>query len=159
MAIQVISYRCVLRNQLGQFISSTFNRDVLATRQPGSNTLTALVDALQDLKTGEKRTVSLRADQAYGFYDPKLVITRHREALDMSESVKVGDEIVYDSEKKAGVYRVVELSEDLVTLDGNHPLAGQDLVFEIEATNAREATASELEDETTPQKNDTVLFH
>lgn len=156
MAVQVISFRCVLKNQLGQIISSTFNRDVLTKAQEGSNNLSALVEALQDLKSGEKRRVCLKADQAYGFYDPKLVLTRARDQLMMSESVRVGDEIVYDSQGKRGVFRVTELDDESVTLDGNHPLAGQDLVFEVEATAAREATASDLEDEAEITKH---LYH
>lgn len=147
MAVQVISFRCVLKNQLGQVISSTFNQDVLTHSQSRSEKLNALGEALQNLRKGEKRRVCLRADQAYGYYRPELVITRRLEQLDMSEPVQVGERIIYDSNGKRGLYRVISVTADSVTLDGNHPLAGQDLVFEIEATAAREATPEEIEDE------------
>ncbi len=50
---------------------------------------------------------------------------------------------------KSGVqrgYRILELHSDLVSLDGNHPLAGQDLIFEIETLEARDATQQEIND-------------
>ncbi|MES2855009.1 MAG: FKBP-type peptidyl-prolyl cis-trans isomerase [Bdellovibrionota bacterium] len=146
MAIQVISFHCVLKDKLGRVISSTFNNGVMSSGGP--ETLKALSDGMQGLMKGEKRRISLSAEQAYGFYDPKLVVVRDIADVMMSAQVKVGESIVYETGGKRGVYHITELSGDSVTLDGNHPLAGQDLVFEIEAVDAREATVAEI-DETT----------
>lgn len=145
MAIQIVSYRCVLKNTLGQVISRTYSHNVIAANSPsGTNTLSALVDALKDLRAGETRHVCLRADQAYGFYDPKLVVVREIDGLDFSAPVTVGEEVAMVTGGKKRMMRVTEINDESVTLDGNHPLAGQDLVFEIEATEARDATAEEL---------------
>jgi FKBP-type peptidyl-prolyl cis-trans isomerase SlyD len=144
MAVQVVSFHCVLKDKSGRVISSTFNNEVL-TSGPGSHeTLKALSEGLQDLQKGERRSISLSAEQAYGFYQPDLVVIRPIDELSMSGPVIVGESIVYETNGKRGHYRVTEISLDSVTLDGNHPLAGQDLVFEIEALAAREATAAEL---------------
>lgn len=146
MAIQVVSFHCVLKNKLGRVISSTFNQNVMTDGPRDAETLTALVEALQDLEKGEKRKISLSAEQAYGFYNPKLVITCPLEDLSSGAPVKLGERVIYVKNGIRTSYRVIGVSSDIVTLDANHPLAGQDLVFEIEATEARDATLEELGD-------------
>ena len=145
MAIQVVSFNCVLKNNLGQVISSTFNQNVMtegAAETP--QVLQGLSDGLKDLQKGERRKVCLKAEEAYGFYNPQLVIVRPLEEIFTQGSLKRGEAINYVKDGKSNSYRVLEISSDSVTLDGNHPLAGQDLVFEIEALAAREATAEEI---------------
>lgn len=146
MAIQVVSFHCVLKNKLGRVISSTFNQNVMTDGPRDAETLTALVEALQDLEKGEKRKISLSAEQAYGFYNPKLVITCPLEDLSSGAPVKLGERVIYVKNGVRTSYRVIGVSAEIVTLDANHPLAGQDLVFEIEATEARDATLEELGD-------------
>ena len=146
MGIQVVSFHCVLKNKLGRIISSTFNQNVLTDGPRDAETLTALVEGLQDLEKGEKRKISLRADQAYGFYNPKLVITCPLEEMSTETPIKLGEKVTYVKNGKRTAYRVIGLSSESVTLDANHPLAGQDLVFEIEATEARAATLEEVGD-------------
>ena len=133
MAAHIISFNCVLKNRLGQIISNTSNREVLTSVGEGSQ-LKALSVALENLQPGEKRTVSISAKDAYGFYDPKLSITRLRKDLEGGEDLKLGENIKYFQDGKLASYRIAEANSVYVTLDGNHPLAGQDLVFEIEAT-------------------------
>ena len=146
MAIQVVSFHCVLKNKLGRVISSTLNQNVLTDGPRDAETLTALVEALQDLEKGEKRKISLRADQAYGYYNPKLVMTCLLDDLTVASPIKLGERVIYVKNGKRTSYRVIGISSDSVTLDANHPLAGQDLIFEIETTEAREATREELGD-------------
>lgn len=145
MSIQVISFRCILKNKLGQVISSTVNRDVMSNVEHQGEMLSGLVRGLQNLIKGEKRQINLGAKEAYGYYDPEKVITRRRDEINNGEHLKTGDQIMLNGasgERK--LVRVVEATAELVTLDGNHPLAGQDLVFEIEAIDARDATPEEI---------------
>lgn len=143
MAAQVISFNCVLKNRFGQVISCTTNRDVLATTgQHGQ--LKALAEALEKLQPGEKRTIVINAKEAYGFYNPKLSLIRNRFDLLGGESLNVGDVVNYVNDGNHALYRVVETNSQTVTLDGNHPLAGQDLVFEIEGMESRVATPEEV---------------
>lgn len=146
MAVQVLSFHCVLKDNLGRIISSTMNQNVFTDQSQGAQwNLTALMDELRDLRKGEKRRICLRADQAYGYYNPKLVIVRRHDDITVGDQpVRLGERVIYETEGKQGVFIVTDVNSDSVTLDGNHPLAGQDLVFEIEATEAREATLEEL---------------
>lgn len=146
MGIQVVSYRCTLKNRMGRVISSTVAQNVLIHPEAEHVPLKALSEALRDLKKGEKRQIFLRAQEAYGFYDPTLVMTRRLDGLEFAGSLKVDDVLNYVREGKAIRVRVTSVSPESVTLDGNHPLAGQDLIFEIQALDARDANPEEIDD-------------
>jgi FKBP-type peptidyl-prolyl cis-trans isomerase SlyD len=146
MRAQIISFRCELRNRTGDLISSTVNREVL-THAEGDEPamLPALVEGLRDLREGERRRILLTADRAYGFYDPKLVTECPRSDLSQGAELRMGDEVrgrIHSGRDQ--IYRVIGVSRHAVTLDGNHPLAGQDLVFDIETLEARDATDEDL---------------
>lgn len=146
MKAQVVSFHCVLKDITGRLISSTFNQDVIThTDGAQQQILHGLAQGLQNLKKGEKRRVVLSAEQAYGYYDPRLVIEIPRKRLDQGDRLKLGQQVQAQFHDGAlQMLRVISISRHRVILDGNHPLAGQDLVFEIEATDAREASAEEI---------------
>lgn len=150
MKAKIVSFNCILRSRVGnRFISSTFNHDVI-TSPNGSGAsseplLSGLADSLQDLKKGEKRRIFLTAQEAYGFYDPDLVRECARGEVSDGDRLEVGSEVLAraaSGERK--MFRVVEAKPGSVTLDANHPLAGMDLIFDIEATESREATSEEM---------------
>lgn len=147
MKAQIVSFHCVLKNKLGQVISSTFNRDVINQLEKGTTKLQGLVNGLQDVKKGEKRLIQVTADLAYGFYDPAFVFEVPRSELSQGSRLVVGNEVLTRSttDGHVRVFRVINTANDYVVLDGNHPLAGQDLIFDIEVTSAREALHEELE--------------
>ncbi len=151
MNAQIVSFHCVVKDKMGRVISSTFNQDILTYDGTQPEILSGLVRGLQDLKKGEKRKIEVRANEAYGFYDLRNVIHCSREALAGNSKVKLGDKVRIASDETQSLYRVTEIYGDEITLDANHPLAGQDLVFEIEATEARMATADEVRSAKTPE--------
>lgn len=144
MGVQIISYSCLLKNRMGRMISSTIVRDALLDPDNTQLPLKALSEGLRNIKKGEFREIFLRAHDAYGLYDPNLVITRAIDEDEFLAPLKINEKIIVIKDGKSTPMRVVQFSEDTVTLDGNHPLAGQDLVFEIQALEAREATKDEL---------------
>lgn len=141
MKAQIVSFHCILKTKLGKVVSSTFNNDVI-TLGGHPELLGGLVAGLQNLTKGEKRTIRVPAAQAYGFYDPSKVMMRPRE--DFATNLRLGSKITALKGEARMIFRVTDMSEEFVTLDGNHPLAGEDLVFEIEATAARDATDAEI---------------
>ncbi len=166
MKAQIVSFHCVLKDQLGRVISSSFNRDVLtqvleAPTNPNlrfpaevglshgtelsNEPLRGLVEGLQNLKKGEKRHILVKADRAYGFYDPELVLQVPRKRLPEGARLDVGFQVITQADDgECKIFRVIETQGESVTLDGNHPLAGQDLYFDVEAVAAREATDEEI---------------
>lgn len=148
MKAQIVSFHCVLKTKLGKVISSTFNQDVITRdgHQP-ADLLKGLVLGLQDLKIGERRQISLSAADAYGFYDPAQVLKKSRDEFPPEEPLRLGSRVVLESARTGRkVFRVTEINNEFLVLDANHPLAGEDLVFEIEATAVRDATSDEIQD-------------
>jgi FKBP-type peptidyl-prolyl cis-trans isomerase SlyD len=153
MRPQVISFKCVLKNKAGMLISQTYNRDVLTSAEADHRgALPGLGKNLQNLKRGELRQFTVMAEEAYGLYDPSKVILMPSKkipaALKRGELVKIAN-----AKGAVRTYRVIDFHGDLTSLDGNHPLAGQDLVFEIEALDARDATPKEIADSLNPVCN------
>jgi FKBP-type peptidyl-prolyl cis-trans isomerase SlyD len=146
MKAQIVSFHCVLKDRIGKIISSTFNHDVITYIQGQNDQLQGLVEGLQNLKKGEKRKISVAAQKAYGFYDPELVVEFARRSLEHGSELTAGQEVTTELNGERRTFRVIKASRDSVTLDANHPLAGQDLVFEIETTAARFATAQEIQE-------------
>lgn len=149
MNAQVISFNCVLKNKAGRLISSTFNRDILNIHLGGEALLEGLVKGMANLTEGERRSIFLSAEEAYGLYDPKKVILFPCKKL--PEDVKVGMSVAVKGKSgKVRLYKVLEIVPPFARLDGNHPLAGQDLIFEIEALKVRKATEEEVEEALNP---------
>jgi len=147
MGVQVVSYRCTLKNAMGRVISSTVARDVLLHPDAEHVQLKALSAGMRDLKKGETRNIFLPAQDAYGFYDPKLVTQRRLDSLEMDlPPLKIDDSVPVMKDGRIVFMRVTEVTPETITLDGNHPLAGQDLIFEIQALDARDALPDEVED-------------
>jgi FKBP-type peptidyl-prolyl cis-trans isomerase SlyD len=146
MKAQVISFRCTLKNRLGQFISSSVSGEVVnQSQEEGSRWLRGLVAGLQNVKPGEKRCIMVSAEAAYGFYDPELAAEIPRSELKRGRKLKLGDELrMFSPERNcAKTFRVVGATPQSVFVDANHPLAGQDLVFDVEITSARELEEGE----------------
>ena len=141
MRVQIVSFHCVLKNKLGHLISSSFNQDVITTpNEDEPALLPEFVEALRLLKNGERRKISINADRAYGLYLPELVVTLSRKRLSRGAKLKKGDVVQgrLPSESEMRPFRVDSCSSTHVTLDANHPLAGQDLIFDVEMVSSRE---------------------
>lgn len=142
---QIISFNCLLKNTAGKVLSSTYNREVLTVVDDEQAMLLGLAKGLQNIAEGEKRKIPLSAQEAYGFYDPKKVILYPRKQL--PKDIRVGTSVaIVGKSGKSRYYRVIELHSNMVSLDENHPLAGQDLIFEVEALSVRPATQKEIDE-------------
>jgi FKBP-type peptidyl-prolyl cis-trans isomerase SlyD len=107
-------------------------------------------EAVQDKKVGESVVVKMQPDEAFGEYDAALVQVEPR--AQFPEELQVGMQFEgvpegaedEDDDEDVLIYRVTEMADDKVVLDGNHPLAGMALVFTCTVTNIRPATAEEI---------------
>ena len=106
--------------------------------------LPGLEDGLTGCELGEERVLELAPEDAFGEPDQsaRLVIDRHD--LPGAAEVSVGDEVIAEGSAGACAYRVVATTDQQLTLDLNHPLAGQLVRFEVEVVELREATDEEI---------------
>ncbi|MDD2267248.1 peptidylprolyl isomerase [Sulfuricurvum sp.] len=107
----------------------------------------AIEEALEGKEVDDTFTVKLSSDKAFGEYDPELVVT---EALsELPAEVTIGMEVdgyLDEDGEDVIIYTVTDIEGDRATLDGNHPLAGIDLVFEGKILDIESATAEEIEE-------------
>lgn len=90
-------------------------------------------EALVGMAPGEKKTIVIPAEEAFGDYDEEKVFTVPRSDLPDDLAPEVGDELVLTGEDDESLGVVVtEVTDQSITFDSNHPLAGEDLTFEIE---------------------------
>ena len=100
---------------------------------------------LEGKAAGDVIEVSFNGDQIYGARDESLVFADHVENVP-EEYRKVGITIMAENEKgRAHSFIVTRIDDKTLTLDGNHPLCGRDVVFKLEVLNVREATEEEIE--------------
>lgn len=90
-------------------------------------------EALVGMAPGEKKTITIPAEDAFGEYDADEVFSISREQLSGEIVPEVGMELeLFGDDDETVEVVVVEVTEDTVTVDANHPLAGQDITYEVE---------------------------
>ena len=104
-------------------------------------------EALQDKRIGESVQVKLQPDEAFGEYDAELLqiepLDNFPKEIQVGMQFEGGPEGADDDDFM--IYRVTEIADDKVVLDGNHPLAGMSLMFTCTVTAIRPASAEEIE--------------
>ncbi|MBD2430512.1 MULTISPECIES: FKBP-type peptidyl-prolyl cis-trans isomerase [Fischerella] len=89
--------------------------------------------AVVGMTPGESKRTNIPADEAYGPYRPELVMVVDKERIPTDVSVEVGQMLqISQSNGQAIPVVVTEVSDSQITLDANHPLAGQELIFDIQ---------------------------
>ena len=147
MKTNVISIHYTLKDKTGNVLDSSRSADPLSYLEGVGQIIPGLESQLKGLVAGDKKNVVVKAAEAYGDHDENLVIIVERSQFGDSASLNKGDQFqVQSPDGMTSVFTVMDLvGADKVKLDGNHPLAGQDLYFDIEMMEVREATAEELE--------------
>jgi FKBP-type peptidyl-prolyl cis-trans isomerase SlyD len=112
------------------------------------NTLPKIEEELDGKEVGYASTIQIEPEDAFGDYDPALVKVEPRNRL--PEPLEVGMQFEGmpdgsdDEEDEAMVFTVTDIADDKVVLDGNHPLAGMALRFELQVADVRAATDEEI---------------
>ena len=142
---KVVTVHYHLTNADRQVIESSRGRDPL-TYLHGAGTLLASVErALTGLDVGATTIVELAPAEAYGEHDATKIETLPRGAFAQVPNLAVGMRLEgQDAHGQTFTVRVLEIREDTVVIDANHPLAGETLTFAMEVLAIREATTDEL---------------
>jgi FKBP-type peptidyl-prolyl cis-trans isomerase SlyD len=112
------------------------------------NTLPKIEEELDGKETGYATTLQIEPDDAFGDYDPALVKIEPRNRLPEPLEVGMQFEGMPDGaapDDEALIFTVTDIADDKVVLDGNHPLAGMALRFELEVVEVRAATDEEIQ--------------
>lgn len=104
-----------------------------------------LEEKLHGMNQGEKLNIKLQPDDAFGEFDESLVLVEDRELFPADIEVGMSFERVGDDGEDDMVFRVTDIADKKVVVDGNHPLAGMALVFDVTVREVRMATREELD--------------
>lgn len=117
----------------GTVFDSSVERGPLEFTLGAGQVIPGFEKAVLGMKVGEQKTVTIPADEAYGPYRDEQVVELPREKLPSDVTPEVGQQLVMRQPDGSEIVVVItELSDETVTIDANHPLAGKDLTFEIE---------------------------
>ena len=129
-----------------EILESTDDGEPIVFIQGIGQIIPGLESALYGMKVGEKKTVVIEPEEAYGDYDPESLEIAKKEEFSEEIPLDVGTFLdLRDDEENVLSAQVIEEDEDTVTLDFNHPLAGKTLTFQITLTALRPPSDEELE--------------
>jgi peptidylprolyl isomerase len=127
----------VIVNYTGKLVDGTvFDSSLNEGREPLKSTLgegqliPGFEIGLIDMIIGEKKTIEIEAENAYGNHNPNMITTVNRSQF--PADVKVGETMQGMTERGPIIVKVIDVLEDTITIDANHPLVDQKLIFELE---------------------------
>ena len=136
----VAYFHYTLTDDAGTVIDSSSGGAPLAYLHGGGNIVAGLEKALEGRKAGDKLKVAVKPEEGYGVRDESLVQQLPRRVFKGVREISPGMQF----NSPSGPITVTLVRGDMVTVDGNHALAGQTLHFDVEITQVREATGEEL---------------
>ena len=143
---KVVLIDYTLRTDGGEIVDSSEGGEPLAYLHGSGQIVPGLEKALSGLKVGDAKDVIVEPAEGYGDRDPDGVFGIPRTAFPDTAQLEVGASFVGEDEEGNSLpVRVIGLDGETVTVDANHPLAGQRLHFHVEIREIRDATAEELE--------------
>jgi FKBP-type peptidyl-prolyl cis-trans isomerase SlyD len=140
----VASFHYTLTNDAGEVLDSSRGREPLSYLHGAGNIVPGLEGAMEGRQAGESFKVDVSPEDGYGIHHEGLVQEVPRAAFQGVDTIEPG--MSFQAQTPQGVHSVTvtSVTAETVTVDGNHPLAGETLHFDVEVTEVREASAEEL---------------
>jgi FKBP-type peptidyl-prolyl cis-trans isomerase SlyD len=144
-ADSVVLIHYTLKDDDGKVLDSSDGGEPLAYIQGHGNLVPGLEKALEGKQDGDAVAVTLLPADGYGSRNEALVQRVPKRSLQGSGEIRKGMQFQAQTDEGLRVFTVTAVVGDMVSLDGNHPLADQTLHFDVKIVSVRAATAEELE--------------
>ena len=142
---KVVSIDYTLTDEQGNVLDSSRGRGPLSYLHGSGHIIPGLESALEGKAAGEALKVTVAPADAYGEHDPEMVQPVPRDRFPQGAELEVGTQFQAQTPAGPRVVTVVEVQDDAVTVDANHPLAGKTLNFDVQVVSVREASEEELQ--------------
>ncbi len=117
----------------GETFDSSAGREPLEFEVGSGMVIPGFDNGVTGMAVGEKKTVNIPFDEAYGPRNPEMVIEMPKDRFPKEMDIEIGMPLdMSDQQGQQFQVTIVEIKEEVVMLDANHPLAGQDLIFDLE---------------------------
>lgn len=140
---RVIAFSYTLKNSTGEVLDASEANQPMPFLEGRQQIIPALEAVIALMNEGDKKKITLTATEAYGDFRTDMIMEVPKEELAHLKPV-LGAHLQLQLEKQTRIVKVTKMTDTHITLDGNHPLAGVDLVFDIEIVLIRQATQDEL---------------
>jgi len=141
-----VSFHYSLADDEGQQLDSSAGKEPLAYLHGAGNIIPGLENALTGKAVGDSMTVAVSAAEGYGEVQQELIQDVPRTSFQGVEQIEVGMQFEAQTGQGGTIpVTVSAVTDETVTVDGNHPLAGKNLNFDVSIEAVRDATAEELE--------------
>jgi FKBP-type peptidyl-prolyl cis-trans isomerase SlyD len=138
-----VSIHYTLTNDDGEVLDSSIGDEALVYLHGKGNIISGLEKALHGKVVGDKFNVRIAPEDAYGELMEEMIQVISRDMFEGIDNIEVGMQFHADVSSGSGVVTVVNIEDDDITIDGNHPLAGHALTFDVEVIDVRAATEEE----------------
>ncbi len=140
---KVVSFHYTLKDESGTVIDKSEGQP-LVYLHGASNIIPGLEKALVGKKVGDTLNVTVEPEEGYGEYSAEAVQEVPRNLFQGVDHIEPGMQFQAQTDDGMQVVVVKDVTEDSIIVDGNHPLAGQRLNFDVQVVEIRDATAEEL---------------
>jgi FKBP-type peptidyl-prolyl cis-trans isomerase SlyD len=141
---RVVSIEYTLKDDEGRVLDTSEGLEPLAYLHGAGNIVPGLEEALDGKQEGEALNVQVPPDKAYGEKDARLQQDVPKTVFQTDSQIKPGMRFEAQSPQGTQIITVVDVADDQVTIDANHPLAGQTLSFEVKVVGVRNASEQEI---------------
>jgi len=138
-----VSIHYTLTNDDGEVLDSSIGDEALVFLQGSGNIISGLEKAMVGKVAGDKFNVRIAPEDAYGELMEDMIQVISRDMFEGIDDIEVGMQFHADVSSGSGIVTVVSIDDDKITIDGNHPLAGLALTFDVEVIDVRPATKEE----------------
>ena len=142
---KMVKIHYTLKDKDGKQLDSSLGGEPLEYMQGIGTIIPGLERALEGKNKGDKIHAEIEPKDGYGEYDESLVAEVPRSQFDAQFPIEVGQQFQADTATGPMIVKVTKVTDDKITVDGNHELAGQKLFFDVEIVDVRDATEEELE--------------
>ncbi len=139
---RVVTFHYTLKDKEGNLIDTSEGNHPLSYLEGTGQIIAGLEDEIKSLNVGDKKVISVSSDKAYGQKNPELVFDVPKNQFPEGEDLSVG--MMFQTDEPDTVYTITDIKGETIIVDGNHPLAGVDLIFDVQIVNTRVATDEEI---------------
>ncbi|WP_017931552.1 FKBP-type peptidyl-prolyl cis-trans isomerase [Robiginitomaculum antarcticum] len=140
----IIGFHYTLKDKDGAVLDSSEGQPPMLVMTGAQQIIPGLEKELMKMKKGEKQTVVIAPENAYGPVQEDMKLTVKREQFPEGAQLHVGQQFKINQEPQAPVFTVTAIKDDNIHIDGNHPMAGKELHFDVDVTEKRMPTPDEL---------------
>jgi FKBP-type peptidyl-prolyl cis-trans isomerase SlyD len=141
----IVTFDYTLKDEGGNVIDSSKDHGPLSYVHGSGNIIPGLENGLEGKSAADSFVVTVSPEEGYGERDESLTQVVDREVFGLEGELEAGMQFQAPTENGVMVATVVNIDDDDITVDGNHPLAGIQLNFDVTIVDVREATAEELD--------------